>query len=83
MIRSRSDLLRVHRMVVKIGSSLLADAETGVRQALVERFADEIAALHAEGMEIVVVSSGAVALGCDARFPSMRNRLLRPLASLC
>jgi len=64
MIRSRSDLSRVHRMVVKIGSSLLADAATGVQQARVERFANEIAALHAEGMEIVVVSSGAVALGC-------------------
>jgi len=64
MIGNRSDLSRVHRMVVKIGSSLLADARMGVRQARVERFADEIAALHAEGMEIVIVSSGAVALGC-------------------
>jgi len=64
MIRSRSDLSRVHRLVVKIGSSLLADAQTGVQQARVDRFAKEIVALHTEGMEIAIVSSGAVALGC-------------------
>jgi len=64
MIRSRDDLSRVHRLVVKIGSSLLAETHAGMQQDRVERFADEIAALHAQGMEIVIVSSGAVALGC-------------------
>ncbi len=64
MIRNRSDLPHVHRMVVKIGSSLLADAHAGIQQARIERFADEIAVLYAQGMEVVIVSSGAVALGC-------------------
>ncbi len=64
MIRSRDDLSRVHRVVVKIGSSLLAETHVGVQQARVERFANEIAELHAAGMEVVIVSSGAVALGC-------------------
>ena len=69
MICQRSDLSRAQRIVVKIGSSLLADADTegngagGVQMARVQRFADEIAALHAAGREVVVVSSGAVALG--------------------
>ncbi|HKJ83701.1 MAG TPA: glutamate 5-kinase [Mariprofundaceae bacterium] len=64
MIRQRRDLADVRRMVVKIGSSLLADPEGGVRQAEVERFAAEIAALHKRGIEVAIVSSGAVALGC-------------------
>ncbi len=64
MIRSRDDLQRVHRLVVKIGSSLLADPRGGVQQKRVNAFADEIAALHGRGMEIAIVSSGAVALGC-------------------
>jgi len=64
MIRSRSDLGRVRRLVIKIGSSLLADAHAGVRQDQVERLAAEIAQLHRQGMEIAIVSSGAVALGC-------------------
>jgi len=69
MICQRSDIGRAQRIVVKIGSSLLADVETGSREAggvqmaRVQRFADEIAALHAAGREVVVVSSGAVALG--------------------
>lgn len=69
MIRQRTDIARVQRIVVKIGSSLLAAgdaagaADGGVQMARVQRFADEIAALHAQGKQVVVVSSGAVALG--------------------
>jgi len=70
MIRQRSDLGRAQRIVVKIGSSLLTSADAsdsgadGVQMARVQRFADDVAALHATGKEVVVVSSGAVALGC-------------------
>lgn len=67
MIRQRDDMARAQRIVVKIGSSLLADVDAGsdggVQMARVQRFADEIAALHAGGKQVVVVSSGAVALG--------------------
>jgi len=68
MIRNRSDIARAQRIVVKIGSSLLADAADhgsgGVQMQRVQRFADEIAAQHVAGREVVLVSSGAVALGC-------------------
>jgi len=50
-------------VVVKIGSSLLADSETGIRMAVVERIAAEVAALHARGVQVCIVTSGAVALG--------------------
>jgi glutamate 5-kinase len=69
MIRQRSDIQGAQRIVVKIGSSLLADSEAvnsgagGVQMERVQRFADEIAALHAAGREVIVVSSGSVALG--------------------
>ena len=64
MIRSRNDLQRVRRLVVKVGSSLLADRETGVKQQLVNQLADEVAAFMAAGRQVAIVSSGAVALGC-------------------
>lgn len=68
MIRQRADIERAQRIVVKIGSSLLADVDAGsdggVQMARVQRFADEIAGLHAQGKQVVLVSSGAVALGC-------------------
>jgi len=57
-------LQRVKRLVVKVGSSLLADRETGVKQQLVNQLADEVAAFMAAGRQVAIVSSGAVALGC-------------------
>lgn len=63
MIRSRADLGRTRRVVVKIGSSLLTDAEAGIRMSVVERIAAEVADLQGRGMQVCIVSSGAVALG--------------------
>jgi glutamate 5-kinase len=52
------------RIVVKVGSSLLVDAAAGrVREAWLASLAADIAALHREGRDILVVSSGAIALG--------------------
>ena len=50
------------RLVVKVGSSLLVDQQ-GVRRAWLEGLVREIAAARARGQEIIVVSSGAIALG--------------------
>ena len=50
------------RLVVKVGSSLLVDAE-GVRRDWLETLAADVAALQARGAEVMVVSSGAIALG--------------------
>ncbi len=63
MIRSRADLAGVRRMVVKIGSALLADAEAGVRRDVMARLAGVVAELAGRGVQTAVVSSGAVALG--------------------
>jgi len=49
--------------VVKVGSSLLIAADGGARAAWLAGLADDIAALRKAGTEVIVVSSGAVALG--------------------
>jgi glutamate 5-kinase len=52
------------RVVVKIGSALLVEESTGaVRRSWLDALVDDLAALKAEGKEILVVSSGAIALG--------------------
>jgi glutamate 5-kinase len=52
------------RIVVKVGSSLLVDAHAGrVRDAWLSSLSAEVAALHGEGRDILIVSSGAIALG--------------------
>jgi glutamate 5-kinase len=55
-------LRRSRRIVVKIGSQILSSA-AGLEEQRVERLARDIAELHNEGKEPVVVSSGAVAAG--------------------
>jgi glutamate 5-kinase len=52
------------RIVVKIGSSLLVDARGGrLNEKWLASLAADIAALHADKRDILVVSSGAIALG--------------------
>jgi glutamate 5-kinase len=52
------------RIVVKVGSSLLVDAAAGrVREEWLESLAQDIAALHRDKRDLLVVSSGAIALG--------------------
>jgi glutamate 5-kinase len=50
------------RLVVKVGSSLLVDRQ-GLRRAWLEGLVAEIAAARARGQDVIVVSSGAIALG--------------------
>ncbi|MEQ1769267.1 MAG: glutamate 5-kinase [Devosia sp.] len=52
------------RLTIKIGSALLVDSKTGkLRRDWLKGLAEDIAALKAEGRSIVIVSSGAIALG--------------------
>ena len=52
------------RLVVKVGSSLLVDAEAGrLNQAWLASLAADIADLHGKSRDVLVVSSGAIALG--------------------
>jgi glutamate 5-kinase len=59
----RSNLLaHVRRVVIKIGSGVLSDAQ-GIEPAQIAVIADQIAQLRQEGYEVIIVSSGAVAAG--------------------
>ncbi|MBC6406621.1 MAG: glutamate 5-kinase [Rhodobacteraceae bacterium] len=51
------------RLVVKIGSSLLVSDSKGLRQEWLQSLVRDIAALKARGADVVVVSSGSIALG--------------------
>ena len=52
-----------HRIVVKVGSSLVTNDGAGLDHAALERWASEIADLMRRGKEVVLVSSGAIAEG--------------------
>ncbi len=61
--RLRPSLLAARRLVVKIGSALVVnDAKAAPRVAWLGGVAEDIAGLRASGMDVIVVSSGAIAL---------------------
>ncbi|WP_163558329.1 glutamate 5-kinase [Halomonas sp. NO4] len=61
--RGRDALRNARRVVVKIGSALLTNDGRGLDEAAIGGWVDQIAALHRRGVEVVLVSSGAVAAG--------------------
>jgi glutamate 5-kinase len=60
---SSSPLTRARRIVVKVGSALLIDANGQVNRAWLETLVDDLLRLRARKQEVVLVSSGAIALG--------------------
>jgi glutamate 5-kinase len=57
-------LTEAKRVVIKVGSALLVDAEKGrLNRAWLESFAADVARLRKRGQEVILVSSGAIALG--------------------
>ena len=60
----RAEWTSARRLVVKIGSSLLVDGASGrLKAQWLASLSDDIATLKADGKDVVVVSSGAIALG--------------------
>ena len=57
-------LAKAKRIVVKIGSALLVDAKTGaIKASWLSSLIDDLADARVRGAEIIIVSSGAIALG--------------------
>jgi glutamate 5-kinase len=64
MSRTLPTLTDFRRIVIKVGSSLLVDAEAGrVREEWLASLVEDVAELHRDRRDILVVSSGAIALG--------------------
>lgn len=59
------DFSKAGRIVIKIGTSTLS-ANGGVNTAYITALAADVAALHAAGREIVIVTSGAIGMGAGA-----------------
>jgi glutamate 5-kinase len=62
--RSPSPLTAARRVVVKVGSALLVDARTGrLNRSWLETLSTDLLRLHRRGQQVILVSSGAIALG--------------------
>jgi len=76
-----SGLTQAKRIVVKLGSALVA-GENGPDTAWLAAFAADLARLRARGQQVLVVSSGAVALG-RRRLKMGRRALTLPEKQAC
>ena len=68
-------LTLARRVVVKVGSALLVDGRTGrLNRAWLKTLVEDLLRLHRRGQQVILVSSGAIALG--------RRHLQLPAGSL-
>jgi len=73
---SRKELLRsIKRAVVKVGSGVLTGSN-GLNTAVIDQLTTDICALRKEGMEVILVSSGAIAAGLKKIGVSKRPKSL-------
>ena len=63
----------MRRLVVKFGSNILTNTRGTLAPAAMRRLVDQVATLHEQGAEVLIVSSGAVA-AARARFPDLQRR---------
>jgi len=56
----------IKRIVVKLGSSQIADSKMRPKTAQLSAVFKQISQLHKQGIEVVLVTSGAIALGMGA-----------------
>ncbi|MDP2870616.1 glutamate 5-kinase [Methyloversatilis sp.] len=59
----RARLERAKRLIVKVGSALVTNNGAGLDLGALQEWARQIAALRADGREVLLVSSGAIAAG--------------------
>ena len=59
----RTKIRNARRLVVKVGSALVTNNGAGLDKDALDAWARQIAALRAEGREVALVSSGAIAAG--------------------
>ncbi len=76
-------LTNAKRVVIKIGSALLVDSDTGeLRKRWLVALAEDVAEMRARGQEVLIVSSGSIAMGRTVLgLPAGRLRLEESQAS--
>lgn len=80
--KTRAALTRARRVVVKIGSALLTRDGQGLNREGIEDWAAQMAALRARGIEVLLVTSGAVAAGMQRLGRTERPRALHELQAM-
>ena len=73
---------KIKRIVVKVGSSILTSSKRGIDKNRLKNIVDQISKLTTSGIEVVLVSSGAIASGMSALKISSRPGKLPHLQAI-
>jgi len=75
-------LKKCKRLVVKVGSGVIAHAQGGLKDNVISSLSMDLAELRGRGLEVIVISSGAVAAGMGALGISGRPATI-PVSQAC
>ena len=73
-------MAKYHRIAVKIGSNVITRADGTLDVTRMSAIVDEVASLHKQGVEVIIISSGAVASG-RSELKHLVEHSLDPLSS--
>ncbi len=73
------ELQNCRRLVIKVGSSLLIGDDGHVHRSWLDGLADDVAMLHENGHQVLIVSSGAIAIGSNVLGINKRRARLEDL----
>ena len=79
---SKNIMEEINRVVIKIGSALLVDEKSGkIRSDWLSSVAEDVAKLKKEGKDVILVSSGSIALGRKILGLNMAKKLVENQAA--
>ena len=73
------ELQNFRRLVIKVGSSILIGDDGHIHRGWLEGLADDVAMLHGNGHQVLIVSSGAIAIGSNVLGINKRRARLEDL----
>lgn len=78
-MNSRTDFVKIRRVVIKIGSSLLTKGGQGLDKTAIADWVSQMAGLRQQGIDVILVSSGSVVEGMCRLGLKMRPTALHEL----
>lgn len=72
----KSSKLKFDRIAIKIGSNVITRPDGTLNDGRMLRIVEDVAILHKQGVEVILVSSGAVAAGRNEVTPSRKTELV-------
>ncbi len=74
-IQQTGRTVRLRKLVIKLGSAVIAGRDCAIDEPVLASIADTVASLRKRGVDVIMVSSGAIGMGRKA-FPGFRARTI-------